>query len=103
MSIEISDQKCTGCGLCVKVCPGSLIESVNGKSLITDPRRCWGCASCVKECPAEAISLYLGEDIGGRGGKLTVRTEGSLLYWTVHLPDGTAKTIITDRAQSNKY
>ncbi|PYG84862.1 adenylylsulfate reductase subunit B [Ruminiclostridium sufflavum DSM 19573] len=103
MSIKITLEKCIGCGSCVSVCPGSLIEVSGGKAAIYDPKRCWGCASCVKECPVQAIALYLGEDIGGLGGKLTVRQENTLLYWTVLLPSGEIKTIITDRQKSNQY
>ncbi len=103
MSIEITPEKCVGCGKCASVCPGSLIALSGGKAAIDDPKRCWGCASCVKECPVQAIALYLGEDIGGLGGKLTVRQESTLLHWTVTLSGGTIKTIITDRQKSNRY
>jgi adenylylsulfate reductase subunit B len=103
MSIEITSEKCVGCGQCAEVCPGNLIEISGGKAMISDPNRCWGCASCIKECPAGAIALYLGDDIGGLGGRLTVREEDTLLYWTVTLPNGIIKTIVTDRAESNRY
>lgn len=103
MSIEITSKKCIGCGLCASVCPGSLIAVSDGKAVISDPKRCWGCASCVKECPVQAIALYLGKDIGGLGGRLTVRQENTLLYWTVTLPSGEIKTINTDRQTSNQY
>jgi adenylylsulfate reductase subunit B len=103
MSIEITQQNCVGCGSCVAVCPGSLITISEGKAVIDDPKRCWGCASCVKECPKTAIALYLGADIGGLGGRLTVRQENTLLRWTIKLPDGKTKTIITDRTRSNQY
>ncbi|MDR2043763.1 MAG: ferredoxin family protein [Clostridium sp.] len=103
MSIEISWEKCVGCGSCAQICPGSLIRLEGQKAVIARPQRCWGCASCVKECPVQAISMYLGEDMGGRGGRLTVRREGKLLHWTVSLPDGGQKTITVDGSQSNRY
>ncbi|GHV48931.1 ferredoxin [Clostridia bacterium] len=103
MSIEITTEECIGCGNCASVCPGSLIAVRADKAAIDNPKRCWGCASCVKECPVQAIALYLGKDIGGLGGKLTVRQENTLLYWKVTLPNGETKTIITDRQKSNQY
>jgi len=103
MSIEIQQNLCIGCCGCIGVCPGSLIELKNDTATILKPERCWGCASCVKECPAEAIALFLGDDIGGLGGKMTARREKSLLHWTVIKADGTAQTITVNRQDSNKY
>lgn len=48
MSIQINQQKCVGCGQCMEVCPGTLIEKEQGKAVMRYPRDCWGCASCVK-------------------------------------------------------
>ncbi len=103
MSIEMRHEKCTGCSRCTKICPGSLIKLKEGKAVILHPERCWGCASCVKECPAEAIALFLGEDMGGLGGRMTVRKDGTLLHWTVTKPDSSVQTITTNSLDSNKY
>jgi len=103
MSIEIRQELCIGCGECAGVCPGSLIKLKNDMATIPKPERCWGCASCVKECPMEAIALFLGEDMGGLGGKMTIRRENSLLHWTVAKADGTSKTITVNSQDANKY
>jgi adenylylsulfate reductase subunit B len=103
MSIEIRQSLCIGCGKCAAVCPGSLIKLKNGAAAILKPERCWACASCVKECSAEAIALFLGEDMGGLGGKMTVRRENFLLLWTVAKADGTVQTITVNSRDSNKY
>jgi len=103
MSIEIRQDLCTTCGKCSQICPGSLIKLKDGKAAIPRPERCWGCASCVKECPSQAIALFLGDDIGGLGGRMTVRRDGTLLHWTVTMPDSTFKTVTIDSRDSNKY
>lgn len=104
MSIEIHAQKCIGCGKCAAVCPGSLIAMTKEKKAqIRRPERCWACVSCVKECPVQAIALFLGEDMGGLGGKMVVRREGTLLRWTVRLPDGSEKTVTVNSRDANKY
>lgn len=104
MSIAIDAAKCTGCGQCVEICPGSLIEAdAQGKAYIRYPRDCWGCASCIKACAAQAIGLYLGADIGGMGGRMHVVRNGAFLDWTVTKADGEQKTIRIDRTQSNQY
>ncbi|MCL1880168.1 MAG: 4Fe-4S binding protein [Actinomycetia bacterium] len=104
MSIMIDDAACRGCGRCTAVCPGSLISlNKNGKAWIRRPQRCWGCASCAKECPVEAIALYLGADIGGAGGRMTVAQEGSQLTWTLRMPDGCEQSIVVNLQDANSY
>ncbi|MCX6689832.1 MAG: DUF362 domain-containing protein [Methanoregula sp.] len=48
--------RCTGCGTCVKVCPKSAITLVNEKSTI-DRDLCIGCFECMTVCPAHAIDI----------------------------------------------
>lgn len=104
MSIQIDSEKCTGCGQCRQVCPGSLLyRDGAGKTEIKYPKDCWGCTSCVKECRYNAIKYYLGADIGGRGSFLYVKEEGPLLHWIVTEPTGKQKIITTDRSQANAY
>lgn len=104
MSIEISQNRCIACARCMQVCPGSLIYSdKDGKAYIPKPERCWGCTACVKECPAESIALYLGRDIGGLGGKMTVKKEKHLLHWRILKPDGQLQVITVDSRNANQY
>ncbi|MGQ4914807.1 MAG: 4Fe-4S binding protein [Candidatus Asgardarchaeia archaeon] len=53
---EIDKNKCTGCTLCVQVCPWSAIH-MEGKIAISDPSKCYGCGLCTSVCPVDAISL----------------------------------------------
>lgn len=104
MSISIDRQKCTGCGSCRQVCPGSLLyKGADDKTEIRYPRDCWGCTSCVKECCFDAIRYYLGADIGGKGSFLYTRQEGSLLHWIIVDPDGGKKVVTIDKNQANSY
>ena len=47
---------CVGFGDCVKVCPFSAIELVDGFPVV-DPGLCVGCGTCVRTCPKEIIEL----------------------------------------------
>jgi ferredoxin len=50
---------CTGCGICVKVCPVQNIEMVNGKPQWL--HHCENCTACFHWCPTQAI---FGEMVG---------------------------------------
>ena len=104
MSIKIDANKCTGCGKCRNVCPGSLLyRDESGKTVMRFPRDCWGCTACVKECSFGAIQYFLGADIGGRGTKLHTKKEGDLLHWIFTKPDGEEKVLTVNSRESNKY
>lgn len=52
--IQILRDKCTGCGICVDVCPQNAIElDAEGIAVIGDA--CNICSSCVEECSSQAI------------------------------------------------
>ncbi len=53
---EINEQKCTGCGVCVQVCPFGAIhlDSKLGIARI-NPVKCYGCGVCSRNCPEDAI------------------------------------------------
>lgn len=51
------DSKCTGCGLCEKVCLSNKIKMINGKPHWQDNQLCYMCYTCLNYCPAEAIQI----------------------------------------------
>jgi len=53
MSIKVLEDKCTGCSLCVKACPFSVIEIKNEKAVILPG--CNLCGACQDVCKFEAI------------------------------------------------
>ncbi|MDR3254740.1 MAG: ferredoxin family protein [Synergistaceae bacterium] len=105
MSIRIDEGVCTGCGLCVAVCPGSLItaKGLDGRAVINRPEDCWGCASCLKECAFGAISYFLGADIGGNGATMRVIVDGNVLDWVLTMSDGHTERIKVRRDEPNSY
>lgn len=54
--IELSTEKCTGCGTCVSVCPKGVYSIRDGKSRIIHIDECCSCKSCFIQCPAGAIT-----------------------------------------------
>lgn len=48
-------QACTGCGLCVGLCPMHNLSMLNGK--IHTNHKCTMCYRCISKCPKQAITL----------------------------------------------
>lgn len=50
-----ANNKCTKCGLCLKICPVNNIKMKDGN--IKWNGRCEQCMACIQYCPAEAIQF----------------------------------------------
>ena len=63
MIIKIYGEKCTGCGICIDVCPKGPriyeIKNIEGKEkcVVLDASWCQRCTNCVSKCPKDAIKL----------------------------------------------
>ncbi len=57
MEIIVNSEKCTGCNICVRVCPQKVLELKESKSYCFDTERCMGCFGCEDECPHGAIRV----------------------------------------------
>lgn len=104
MSIVIDKSRCTGCGRCTLVCPGSLLR-VNEKKQaeIKYPKNCWGCCSCLKECSHNALGIYLGADLDGKGSVMSVARQNDILRWQVTEINGAVHRIEVDSKAANRY
>ena len=64
---RVNMEKCTGCGLCLKVCPGNMVggdvlRMENGHPVMADQTKfgwqgCWRCQHCLAVCPTGAVSV----------------------------------------------
>jgi nitroreductase/NAD-dependent dihydropyrimidine dehydrogenase PreA subunit len=52
---EVILETCTGCGLCVEVCPSFVLDMMNGKATVVRGEWCIGCGHCGAICPVEAV------------------------------------------------
>ncbi|MDF2567945.1 MAG: 4Fe-4S ferredoxin iron-sulfur binding domain protein [Oscillospiraceae bacterium] len=59
-TLELSTDKCIGCGKCKEVCPHAVIEIENRKAQIIDKNACMECGACMNNCPVNAISVHAG-------------------------------------------
>ena len=55
---EIRKDRCSGCGLCVEICPYKALElDEKEKVAVVNEALCKGCGACVSSCRASAIDL----------------------------------------------
>ncbi|MBN1800810.1 MAG: hydrogenase iron-sulfur subunit [Candidatus Lokiarchaeota archaeon] len=56
--IEINENACGLCSLCVKACPYNAL-SIENEKLSIDKFKCKGCGTCVSVCPTNAIDMNI--------------------------------------------
>lgn len=59
-SLALDPERCTGCGMCLEVCPHPVLVKENGTVRIMDRDRCMECGACARNCPFEAITVQAG-------------------------------------------
>ncbi|MDF9408748.1 4Fe-4S binding protein [Pelotomaculum isophthalicicum JI] len=59
-TLKMNSDRCTGCGMCIEVCPHKVFDLKNGRSEIVDKDACMECGACAKNCPFNAIEVNPG-------------------------------------------
>ncbi len=55
--IKIDENRCTGCGICVKGCHEGALQIIEDKARLVSELYCDGLGACIGECPEGAITL----------------------------------------------
>lgn len=55
-TIAVNQDKCTGCGMCIQVCPRNVLAIKEKKALVIDRDACLECGACAKNCAFNAIT-----------------------------------------------
>jgi formate hydrogenlyase subunit 6/NADH:ubiquinone oxidoreductase subunit I len=58
------EQRCTGCGACIDVCPTDAITGSQGALHVIDTYACIECGACGRVCPVEAVTDTIGNRLG---------------------------------------
>jgi ferredoxin len=53
--INIDEEKCNGCGLCIPNCPEGALQVIDGKARLVSDLFCDGLGACIGHCPEGAI------------------------------------------------
>jgi NAD-dependent dihydropyrimidine dehydrogenase PreA subunit len=59
-TLALDASRCTGCGMCLTVCPHGVLAAADGKVAIADRDACMECGACARNCPAEALHVAAG-------------------------------------------
>lgn len=59
-SIELMNDRCSGCGVCLDVCPHNVLSRDGNKVMIADRDACMECGACENNCAFGAISVQKG-------------------------------------------
>ena len=60
VTLTVDAEKCTGCGMCIEVCPHGVLALSDGKAAIADRDACMECGACAMNCVPEAITVQSG-------------------------------------------
>lgn len=55
--IQIDEEKCDGCGLCVSGCAEGALKVIDGKARLISDVYCDGLGACIGECPNDALTI----------------------------------------------
>ncbi|NPV70412.1 MAG: 4Fe-4S binding protein [Firmicutes bacterium] len=59
-TLELDRDLCTGCGMCVSVCPHRVLEMEGTTARVICKDDCMECGACSRNCPAGAITVKSG-------------------------------------------
>jgi NAD-dependent dihydropyrimidine dehydrogenase PreA subunit len=65
ISLKLDASACTGCGVCVEVCPHDVFRVENGKAEIIRREYCMECGACARNCAFSVITVNSGVGCAG--------------------------------------
>jgi NAD-dependent dihydropyrimidine dehydrogenase PreA subunit len=60
VTLTLDQEKCNGCGMCIKVCPHEVLGLKGGKAFILNRDFCMECGACSLNCSVHAIFVKSG-------------------------------------------
>lgn len=60
VTLQLEENKCTGCGMCLEVCPHEVFKMNDAHVVIQNRDACMECGACSRNCPFGAILVNTG-------------------------------------------
>jgi ferredoxin len=60
VTLQLNEKNCSGCGMCMVVCPHAVFIMNNGRVQIANRDACMECGACAMNCPTEALTVQAG-------------------------------------------
>ena len=60
VTLELDQNKCVGCKMCLAVCPHDVFGMNNGYAMLKNRDACMECGACATNCPTEAVTVNAG-------------------------------------------
>ena len=60
VTLKLDEAKCTGCGMCLEVCPHEVFKMNTRHVDIRNRDACMECGACSRNCPFDAITVQTG-------------------------------------------
>jgi len=60
-TLQLDTKLCSGCGMCLNVCPHGVLSGTDGRKVAVANRdACMECGACARNCPTAALSVRAG-------------------------------------------
>lgn len=60
VTLSVNADQCTGCGMCLEVCPHGVLEIDAKRVRIVNRDACMECGACSRNCPFGAVAVEAG-------------------------------------------
>ena len=60
VTLKLDQEKCTGCGMCLEVCPHAVFRMNTRHVEIQNRDACMECGACSRNCPFNSITVQTG-------------------------------------------
>lgn len=60
VTLQLNQENCSGCGMCMVVCPHAVLRMNNGRVRIANRDSCMECGACAMNCPTDALFVQAG-------------------------------------------